>query len=790
MSVSFQAPAKTTIALLYLQAWAKTLYNYSLTISQLRLIGRTAGWDAADNDIITAELMNAAKKILIQNTEKLRLQCCDECENKQPQVVSRTEAVRQFNEWMENEYGSTLSNLQLAKLITYVKWPSGNEIPVESLDDAKQEIIDSSSPLNPLNCANFLLKKKLGTITQAKFKELLESLDCNRLFEKQASNSLTESELEQLLECQQLLECVITVEDAREIIDNWVEIVAPGTRPPEWNRLADCAELKEKEANGTITEEELQRLLECAIEDFGNSIPNTGLIDSDTGSGESTITPVTSVSLLPPEPTVTGNELIPRFTFVPSEPEIEELITFDASNTTIKTSTGQYPCSTCSYSWDMGDGTTKIGRVIAHRYTAIGSYTVRLTVRSDEDLTGTAVQRVVIATEELSPSPSGSTITEIPYITVTPKNWTAPRDGTVTTRQRRITITASQSTIAWQVTSTAPWITVTPNSGIGSGAIQIEVGIYEGTSSSVPRSAVIRINDQSVTVTQLGTGVNLNNPPGTGVPPVPLPIQDPCARDLSDVYKIQTILNDTELVLESAWEKPPATATDITSFRLSPMGDIFGTFEYTDEYPLGRSGLTLGDMLVNFQSPVFEVPRVNTAMLTFGLGTPLLDADGSEGCPGTPDSLSSVRGEVTGIINQYASSFNLATDEGAGKFVEQVACVAGPKWGLWRKTGGKQYNNHSVELLVYASDRPLINGKYYQFVDIITKQGSSAATADFSPTCEPFGNRAGGESNWFKPNCPSEGGGTPSPGGNAPAGETPVPAPGAGPGEGGGGDNA
>lgn len=215
--------------------------------------------------------------------------------------------------------------------------------------------------------------------------------------------------------------------------------------------------------------------------------------------------------------------------------------------------------------------------------------------------------------------------------------------------------------------------------------------------------------------------------------------------------QIQSIVNNTTVLLTTPWTGSTVQSGKLESYRLRPIKEYFGIYDYTDESVLGSSGLTLGSLLVNFTSPVIEVPRVNTAMLTFGLGTPLLEGEGGDNCPGADMSIPS---QLT-TIQRLAPLFDLSTDEGAGQFVERVACELGPEWGIWRKPGGKNYNGHSVELLVYASPTPLYNGKYYQFVDIITSQGASNAKSGFSPTCEPFGVSPGSETNWFKPDvCP------------------------------------
>lgn len=94
---------------------------------------------------------------------------------------------------------------------------------------------------------------------------------------------------------------------------------------------------------------------------------------------------------------------------------------------------------------------------------------------------------------------------------------------------------------------------------------------------------------------------------------------------------VQSIVSDTELTLTQGWNGPTGTS-DIHVYRLRPMREFFGKFTYRDSDPLGASGLSLGQLMVNFTSPVIEVPQIKAGALVPG-GTPTVDSD----CGWTPD---------------------------------------------------------------------------------------------------------------------------------------------------------
>ncbi|AGB15231.1 subtilisin-like serine protease [Halovivax ruber XH-70] len=79
------------------------------------------------------------------------------------------------------------------------------------------------------------------------------------------------------------------------------------------------------------------------------------------------------------------------FGFSPSDPEVDETVAFDASG-----STPPDGGSITSYEWDLGDGATKNGETIDHRFGAEGDYSVQLTVTAGNGETDTSTQTVAI----------------------------------------------------------------------------------------------------------------------------------------------------------------------------------------------------------------------------------------------------------------------------------------------------------------------------------------------------------------------------------------------------------
>jgi PKD repeat protein len=84
------------------------------------------------------------------------------------------------------------------------------------------------------------------------------------------------------------------------------------------------------------------------------------------------------------------------FTFTPAAPGQFQQVSFDASASTLNGS----PCSSCSYTWDFGDGTIGNGRLTSHRFEQQGMFAVTLTVTTDTGTTATVMKIVTIGTAQ------------------------------------------------------------------------------------------------------------------------------------------------------------------------------------------------------------------------------------------------------------------------------------------------------------------------------------------------------------------------------------------------------
>lgn len=79
---------------------------------------------------------------------------------------------------------------------------------------------------------------------------------------------------------------------------------------------------------------------------------------------------------------------IARFTFSPTNPTINQDVSFNASASTVSNGT---------FAWDFGNGQTGTGVSTTHRYTRGGTFTVVLTVTSDTRATSTSSRTITVS---------------------------------------------------------------------------------------------------------------------------------------------------------------------------------------------------------------------------------------------------------------------------------------------------------------------------------------------------------------------------------------------------------
>jgi PKD repeat protein len=95
------------------------------------------------------------------------------------------------------------------------------------------------------------------------------------------------------------------------------------------------------------------------------------------------------------------------FNWTPGSPARFDLVTFDATNTTLN---GASCLDSCTYAWDFGDAATGANRIATHRFTSSGTFSVRLTVTSAGGVVVTSTRTVIV----------GNAATITPVITQSP----------------------------------------------------------------------------------------------------------------------------------------------------------------------------------------------------------------------------------------------------------------------------------------------------------------------------------------------------------------------------------
>jgi PKD repeat protein len=112
------------------------------------------------------------------------------------------------------------------------------------------------------------------------------------------------------------------------------------------------------------------------------------------GNLDSVLPRTVSITLTP----VNSSRPTPLFSFNPANPEIGQVVQFNASTTTDES----VAClDSCSYFWDFGGEATATGRIVQYRFRAGGTYVVALTVTDSQGQSETARQTVTVSANNL-----------------------------------------------------------------------------------------------------------------------------------------------------------------------------------------------------------------------------------------------------------------------------------------------------------------------------------------------------------------------------------------------------
>jgi len=80
---------------------------------------------------------------------------------------------------------------------------------------------------------------------------------------------------------------------------------------------------------------------------------------------------------------------VARFTFSPTNPTINQDVSFNASSSTVSNGT---------FAWDFGDGQTDTGVIVTHRYLRGGTFTITMIATSDSRQTSTSSRTINVST--------------------------------------------------------------------------------------------------------------------------------------------------------------------------------------------------------------------------------------------------------------------------------------------------------------------------------------------------------------------------------------------------------
>jgi len=303
---------------------------------------------------------------------------------------------------------------------------------------------------------------------------------------------------------------------------------------------------------------------------------------------------------------------IAGFSYLPSEPLVDQTINFDAA------ASDPVGGTITSYTWKFGDGQTGTGRTTTHSYLTTGTFTVNLTVTDSEGLTNSTTKTVTVKIHDIA----------ITSLTATPS--TVRIDGIVTiqlTAENNGNFTESFTITAYYHDTTDVAIETKSITNLASGYSQL-LTILWNTANTPPDTYTIKAETSAI--------------------PGETRTED---NTLTDV--IVTLQKKTSSLTVDA---SSATVTLGSSTTIS--GTLTPTLQgktITLQYRLeGQSWNTLSTMTTDAQSN-YQFPWTPTSTGTYEIQATWQGDANTEACQSEPQSITVKEAEAQGIPMEYVA---------------------------------------------------------------------------------------------------------------------------------------
>ncbi len=122
-----------------------------------------------------------------------------------------------------------------------------------------------------------------------------------------------------------------------------------------------------------------------------------------------------------------------RFTFTPTSPEVNQVVTFDALVAATPTLDEGVACNTCTFTWSFGDGGTASGSLVRRSFANAGTYVVILTATDSLGNASTTQQTVTVTGTAI---PTGLSVTSSPATPLAKQPATFTASATAATNHR------------------------------------------------------------------------------------------------------------------------------------------------------------------------------------------------------------------------------------------------------------------------------------------------------------------------------------------------------------------